>query len=38
VLGAGGMERVFTIDLTSDEQVAFDASAAAVRELVDKLD
>ncbi len=37
VLGAGGMERVFEIELTADEQAAFDASAAAVRELVDKL-
>jgi malate/lactate dehydrogenase len=31
------MERVFEIDLTPEEQAAFDASAAAVRELVDKL-
>ena len=37
VLGAGGMERVFEIELTADEQAAFDASAAAVQELVDKL-
>ena len=37
VLGAGGMERVFEIELTADEQRAFDASAAAVRELVTKL-
>lgn len=37
VLGAGGMERVFEIELTSDEQAAFDRSAAAVRELVDIL-
>ena len=37
VLGSGGMERVFEIELTADEQTAFDASAAAVRELVDKL-
>src|SRR5687767_2773595 len=37
VLGAGGMERVFEIELTADEQAAFDASAAAVKELVDKL-
>ena len=37
VLGSGGMERVFEIELTADEQAAFDASAAAVRELVDKL-
>ena len=33
----GGMERVFEIELTADERVKFDASAAAVRELVDKL-
>jgi malate dehydrogenase len=37
VLGAGGLERVFEIELTDEEQAAFDASAAAVRELVDKL-
>jgi malate dehydrogenase len=37
VLGAGGMERVFEIELTADEQAAFDASAAAVQELVNKL-
>jgi malate dehydrogenase len=37
VLGASGMERVFEISLTADEQAAFDASAAAVRELVAKL-
>jgi malate dehydrogenase len=38
VLGASGMERVFEIDLTAEEQAAFDASSAAVKELVDKLD
>ena len=37
VLGAGGMERVFEIELTREEQAAFDASAASVKELVDKL-
>jgi malate dehydrogenase len=37
VLGAGGMERVITIDLTADEQAAFAKSAAAVQELVGKL-
>jgi malate dehydrogenase len=37
VLGARGMERVFEIELTAEEQRAFDASAAAVRELVAKL-
>jgi hypothetical protein len=31
------MERVFEITLTAEEQTAFDASAAAVRELVSKL-
>ncbi len=37
VLGSGGMERVIEIELTGDEQAAFDRSADAVRELVDKL-
>jgi malate dehydrogenase len=37
VLGRGGMERVFEIELTPDEQAAFDRSAAAVRELVEHL-
>jgi malate dehydrogenase len=37
VLGARGMERVFEIALTAEEQQAFEASAAAVRELVAKL-
>jgi malate dehydrogenase len=37
VLGAGGMQRVISITLTGDEQAAFQKSAAAVRELVDKL-
>ncbi len=37
VLGASGMERIVEIALTADEQAAFDASAAAVRELLDKL-
>jgi malate dehydrogenase len=37
VLGAAGMERVFEITLTPDEQAAFDRSAAAVKELVAKL-
>jgi malate dehydrogenase len=37
VLGRGGMEKVFEIELTAEEQAAFDASAAAVQELVDKL-
>jgi malate dehydrogenase len=34
VLGARGMERVFEIELTSDERQAFESSANAVRELV----
>ncbi len=37
VLGAGGMEKVLEIELTDEEQAAFDRSAAAVRELVVKL-
>jgi malate dehydrogenase len=37
VLGRGGLERVFEIKLTADEQVAFEKSAAAVKELVDRL-
>jgi malate dehydrogenase len=37
VLGRSGMERVFEITLTAEEQVAFDKSAAAVKELVDHL-
>ncbi len=37
VIGRGGLERVFEIALTADEQVSFDHSAGAVRELVEKL-
>ncbi len=37
VLGAAGLERVFEIDLTSDERAAFERSTGAVRELVAKL-
>jgi malate dehydrogenase len=37
VLGARGMERVIEISLTDEERAAFDHSAAAVQELVDKL-
>jgi malate dehydrogenase len=37
VLGRGGLERVFEIELTDDEREAFERSADAVRELVDKL-
>ncbi|MEA2537931.1 MAG: malate dehydrogenase [Chloroflexota bacterium] len=37
ILGAGGLERVFEIELTAAERVAFDRSAEAVRELVGKL-
>ncbi len=37
VLGANGMERVIEIGLTETEAAAFKRSAAAVRELVDKL-
>ncbi len=34
VLGAGGVERVIEIELTSDERAGFDKSVAAVKELV----
>jgi len=37
VLGERGMERVIEIKLTADEQRSFNASAASVQELVDKL-
>src|SRR4029077_6466797 len=37
VLGAGGLERVIEIKLSDDEQAAFEASAASVRELTTKL-
>jgi len=37
VLGAGGMERIIEIRLSDDEAAAFQRSASAVRELVDKL-
>ena len=37
ILGAGGLERVLEIALSDEEQAAFDRSAAAVKELVDKL-
>jgi malate dehydrogenase len=36
-LGRAGVEQVIEITLTAEEQAAFDKSAAAVRELVDKL-
>jgi malate dehydrogenase len=36
-LGRAGVEQVIEIKLLPDEQAAFDKSAAAVRELVDKL-
>jgi malate dehydrogenase len=36
-LGRGGVEAIIEIQLKPDEQAAFDKSAAAVRELVEKL-
>jgi len=36
-LGRAGVEQVIEIRLTPEEQAAFQKSAAAVRELVDKL-
>jgi malate dehydrogenase len=38
VLGAGGMERVFEIELTEQEQEEFNRSVAHVRELVNQLE
>jgi malate dehydrogenase len=37
VLGEGGLQRVIEIGLSDEEQTAFERSAAAVQELVDKL-
>src|SRR5439155_962937 len=37
VLGRTGVEQIIEIKLMRDEQAAFDKSAAAVRELVEKL-
>jgi len=37
VLGHGGVERIIEITLTPEEKTAFDASAAAVQDLVDHL-
>jgi malate dehydrogenase len=37
VLGEGGMQRVIEITLTAEERAAFERSAGAVKELVDKL-
>ena len=36
-LGRAGVEEIIEIKLTAEEQAAFDKSAAAVKELVDKL-
>jgi malate dehydrogenase len=36
-LGRGGVSEIVEIELTADEQAAFDKSAAAVRELVDAM-
>jgi malate dehydrogenase len=35
VIGASGVEKVVTIELTADEKAMLDKSAAAVRELID---
>src|SRR3954466_4165999 len=35
VLGAGGVEKVVTVQLTADEKAMLDKSAAAVRELIE---
>ncbi len=36
-LGRSGIEETITIDLTADEQAAFDASAASVRGLITRM-
>ncbi len=36
-LGRGGIEEIMEIELSADERTAFEASAGAVRELVDRL-
>jgi len=35
VLGAGGVEKVVTVELSADEKAALDKSAAAVKELIE---
>jgi malate dehydrogenase len=36
-LGSGGIEEIYELDLSKDEQAMLDASAAAVREVADLL-
>ncbi|MBE0466474.1 MAG: malate dehydrogenase [Candidatus Desulforudis sp.] len=38
VIGAEGVERIIELDLTKEEQAAFDRSVASVRAVLDKLD
>ena len=38
ILGAGGVEKVVDLELTSEEQAAFDKSVAAVRSLMAEVD
>lgn len=38
VVGAGGVERIIELELTSAEQAAFDRSVSAVRNVLQKLD
>jgi malate dehydrogenase len=35
IIGAGGVEKVVTINLSADEKAMLDKSAAAVRELIE---
>jgi malate dehydrogenase len=37
ILGAGGVEKIIEVELTADEHVALQRSAAAVEELVQAL-
>jgi malate/lactate dehydrogenase len=36
-LGSGGIEAIYELELSKDEQAMLDGSAAAVREVVDLL-
>jgi malate dehydrogenase len=36
-LGSGGIEAIYELDLSKDEQAMLDASSGAVREVVDLL-
>ena len=37
IIGANGVEKIIEVELTEEERVALEASAGAVKELIDKL-